>query len=370
MDLLIRTICYKKVFLWAIFAVQLILIATVILIFGSLNTNYFFEIDENVKFVKNNSVIGIPIGREPFRSNRISPTHKNGDFFKEFINTSLAGDSLCFRDGVESVDNSICKCKFDYHGKDCGQPEILWRAFMTSKIPLNLSSTRREPHKIIYFIRTTTISMETLKIQIMELNGIVDLFVLCELGSTTRDQSFHLNVTEFLKQLSGKISVLHDNKCTPKNVYKKFRRGVGLEKGITADDVVLFSESDEILNWRVVKYFKWYDNWPQPVRFRLKYTVYGYYWQHPLNTIIGSMACQIRILDETFKGDPIRMMSTGKTGMIIGDLNYVGGKGQCLNVRFSSQSCRSDDTILYSKSVEKEQFSTLEIHKLSFILSE
>lgn len=167
--------------------------------------------------------------------------------------------------------------------------------------------------------------METLKIQIMELNEIVDLFVLCD-NSSTRDQTFRLNGTEFLQQMDRKIIILSDHKCIPKTVYKKFRRGVGAERGVTADDVILFSNSDEILNWRAVKYFKWYDNWPQPVQFRLKYTVYGYYWQHPQSTIIGSAASQISVLDEIFKSDPVRMMSTKKPGMIVGDLNYVGGK--------------------------------------------
>lgn len=308
---------------------QLILIAVVVLIFGSGNTNELFEIDGSVKFVKNYSENAFTnSGNELSRSNnKVRQIDKNGDFSKEFVNSSLADESLCFRDGIEpGDDNSICKCKSDYHGRDCGQPEVLWRAFMTSKIPLSLPSPRWEPHKIIYFIQTTIISMETLKIQIMELNEIVDLFVLCELNSGTRDQSFRLNATEFLKQMHRKIVILSDHKCTPKVVYKKFRRGVGVEKGVTADDVILFSNSDEILNWRAVKYFKWYDNWPQPVRFRLKYTVYGYYWQHPQNTIIGSAACQISMLEEIFKSDPARMMATRKSGMIVGDLNYVGGE--------------------------------------------
>lgn len=308
---------------------QLILIAAVALIFGSWDTNDYFDIDANVKFVKNYSENAFTNGHESSRrhNNNVSPTHKNGDFSKEFIDTSLAGgDSLCFRDGIELGENSSCQCKFDYHGKDCGQPEVLWRAFMTSKIPLNLSSPRREPHKIIYFIQSTIISMETLKIQIMELNAIVDLFVLCEQISVSRDQSFRLNAIEFLQQMNRKILILSDHKCTAKTMYKKFRRGAGVEKGVTVDDVIIFSHSDEILNWRAVKYFKWYDNWPQPVRFRLKYTVYGYYWQHPQSTIIGSAACQISFLDEIFKGDPARMLSTRKSGMIVGDLNYVGGK--------------------------------------------
>lgn len=306
---------------------QLILIAAVVLIFGSWNTDELFEIDGNVKFVKNYSenAFANSVNELSRRNNDVRQIDKHGDFSNEFINSSLTDESLCFRDGIEpGDDDSICKCKSDYHGRDCGQPEVLWRAFMTSKIPLNLAYPRREPHKIIYFIQATIISMETLKIQIMELNEIVDLFVLCD-NSVTRDQSFRLNGTEFLKQMDRKIVIVSDHKCTPKVVYKKFRRRVGVEKGVTADDVILFSNSDEILNWRAVKYFKWYDNWPQPVRFRLKYTVYGYYWQHPQSTIIGSAACQVSMLEETFKSDPARMMATKKSGMIVGDLNYVGG---------------------------------------------
>lgn len=336
MYLLGRKICDKKVFLWSIFTVQLILIAAVVLIFGSWNTNDFFENDVNVKFLKNYSENAYTNAHISSHKNIDMQTQKNGDFFKEYINSSLAGVSLCFRDGTDVTTNeySGCKCKFDYHGKDCGQPEVLWRAFMTSKIPLSLSSSRREPHKIIYFIQSTIISMETLKIQIMELNEIVDLFILCE-NNSSRDQSFKFNAIEFLKGMNGKIFIISDQKCSPKTVYKKFRRSVGVEKGVTGDDVILYSNSDEILNWRAVKYFKWYDNWPQPVRFRLKYTVYGYFWQHPQSTIIGSAACQVSILDEIYKSDPIQMLSTKKTGMIVGDLNYVGGKTFLSNCFFN-----------------------------------
>lgn len=102
---------------------QLILIAAVVLIFGSWNTDDYFEIDVNVKFVKDSADNQLTNGVDPesSRRNKVLQTQKHGDFFKEFINSSLAGDSFCFRDGIETGQNSNCKCKFDYHGRDCGQ---------------------------------------------------------------------------------------------------------------------------------------------------------------------------------------------------------------------------------------------------------
>lgn len=93
------------------------------------------------------------------------------------------------------------------------------------------------------------------------------------------------------------------------------------------NDVLLFSRADEILNRQAVAYLKWYNDWSQaqPIRFRLKYTVYGFYWQHPHHTVVASAACQLQVLDELYGGDPERLTTSKNAGMIIGDLNHFGG---------------------------------------------
>lgn len=344
----------KKVFLWSLFFLQVFLIM-VFLLFGT----FFSDINEldgrsvSVQFVSKSDTDNLlPYDRHDGDGRII--VEAGGQHANEFN-----GKQQCFRDGIVIFQNGSrvptttqCVCQLDYHGRDCGQPEVLWRAFMTAKVPLNLSAnSRQEPHKIFYMIRLSGgdagISLETLEIQLMELIHVVDLFVICDTPTGKfsngggRDKTKTLkNIakTGFLKQLSYKILFLdsddddrrqrligyNDGICSLKSMYKTFKRRLA-DDAIRSDDILLVSSNDEILNWRAIKYFKWYDHWPQPIRFRLKYTVYGYYWQHPESTRLGSGACQINVLEEVYKSDPARMLSARKPGLIVGDLNHVGG---------------------------------------------
>lgn len=330
----------KKVFLWSLFLLQVFLIGF-FLVFGS----SFSDLDDvnggnshhdsAVQFVSKSN------GNDEFpneRNNLVSGNQQritvnaSGVYANEF-----EGKLHCFRDGLVQNRNGTsqeCVCQLDYHGKDCGQPEVLWRAFMNAKVPLNLSATPRpHPHKIFYMIRTIggAASIETLEIQLMELIQVVDLFIICDhqdKGTTNnKDRLLKQNAkTGFLKQFRYKILLLDDDHtmCTLKTMYRHFRSRMAPGM-VSDDDILVISNNDEILNWRAIKYFKWYDHWPQPTRFRLKYTVYGYYWQHPESTRLGSAACQISVLEEVFKSDPERVMLGRKPGMIVGDLNHVGG---------------------------------------------
>jgi beta-1,4-mannosyl-glycoprotein beta-1,4-N-acetylglucosaminyltransferase len=245
-----------------------------------------------------------------------------------------------------------CICKPEWHGVDCGQPEIMWRAFITSKYPLNLSTgARKQPHNIYYMIQTTALSLETLEIQIMELVDIVNLFIVCDLVDNSNNRKYtnntrgrkrlllspimsydnendrlfkHHRDTGFLKTIKHKIVLINDTKCTARNVYQKFRKLLSLSD-YRKEDIMIYSKESEILNRKAINYFRWYDNWPQPVKFRLKWVVYGFFWQYPENTIIGSVVSQLGILEEIYKSDPERMFKVHKPGLIVGDLNHFGG---------------------------------------------
>lgn len=240
-------------------------------------------------------------------------------------------DGLARRfNATDPTTNQKCICKSDYHGRDCGQPEVLWRAFMAAKMPLKLAAiSRRNPHSVVYMIQSgvgSAASLETLELQIMELMHVVDLFVLCDDQSTKKggvlEQQTRLGT---LKPFRHKMLILNGS-CTFRAMYGALREAFRSNRTqLRSDDVLLVSGQDEILNWRAVKYFKWYDHWPQPTQFRLKYLVYGFYWQHPQSTRLGSAASQLSVLDEVYKSDPHKILVATKPGMIIGDLNHAGG---------------------------------------------
>lgn len=335
----------NRLILWFIFSIQLILIVIFLLFSGFSNELNQDVIDGNsVKFLGNkrsNYYI------TDFNDGVILP--KLANYTENFHEIKVQGDEqnlygnnlvYCFREGTltyrvqneDAQNETKCVCHPEWHGEDCGQPEVLWRSFMTSKFPIQLSPPRKIPHRIYYFIQTNGISIETLEIQIMELIDIVDLYILCDRKDVTNQAiteslKLRLNSTGLWKMYKNRILILEDKNFGPKLKYKKFKKILHdtTQNHISPDDVIIYSKSDEILNRKAINYFKWYDNWPQPVRFRLKYTVYGFYWQHPENTILSSTVGQLKTLEDVFKSNPERMLQTKRLGIIVGDLNHFGG---------------------------------------------
>lgn len=68
--------------------------------------------------------------------------------------------SLCFKNGTDLISMKIsnelkwkCKCLPEWHGNDCGQPEILWRALLTYKKPIKIKGPRTFQRRLIYFFK-------------------------------------------------------------------------------------------------------------------------------------------------------------------------------------------------------------------------
>ncbi|XP_050077411.1 beta-1,4-mannosyl-glycoprotein 4-beta-N-acetylglucosaminyltransferase [Anopheles maculipalpis] len=227
-----------------------------------------------------------------------------------------------------------CRCNPQWHGADCGQPEVIWRAFITSKIPPRDQTATPRPYarNLFYIVQSTFISVEVLEIQLMELVDQVSLFVLCDRpvgppGSASYGASIahHVDGTDFLRKIRDRLLIVSDASCSGRNMFRKLLKYT-TKGAIQVDDIVLFSGTDEILNRKAVAYLRWYDNWPQPVRFRLKHNVYGFFWQHPTNsTVIGGAAVQVSTLREVYGSDPDRLLAIEKPVMLIGDLNHFGG---------------------------------------------
>lgn len=348
-----------KLFLWSLFFVQLFLISVFLLFSSIYNNNDFISDNRNsVKFIDklvikgNNSKLvsnhysiknvfgGGSNALPPGISNNFVVSNTTYNHSKTFY--KLNERIICFREGTlisNTTTATKCNCLQEWHGADCGQPEVIWRAFMTSKIPI-ASAPLLHPHKIFYIIQTSGFSIETLEIQIMELKDVVDFFIICDqllmthlnLNHLTKDDFIQTHFTStFVKKYlqMGKILLIQDDLCTSKSIYKKMLDKVS---GIEGTDVLLYSRANVIFNRKSINYLKWYTNWPQPIKFRLKYNYYGFFWQHPANTIISGAACQLNTLNEMFKSDPDELEEDGNlppsilpSNMIVGDLNHYGG---------------------------------------------
>lgn len=299
-----------------------------------------------VKFISENDKFEIGRKHRHRSTNGVETIQNVGNFTKNFalikLNDGYANhEKVCFREGtkndtkdINGVFNPVCSCAGEWHGKDCGQPEVVWRALMTSsnarQLNLSAAAPRKVPHNVFYIIETNAFHLETLEIQMLELQYVVDLFVLCDLeegDAHLRDlipppSLRHHTNTGFLKSHRDKVLLVTDTSCHARNVYQKLRRSLP-ENNFKRDDIIIYSKADEILNHRAINYFKWYDNWPQPVKFRLKHVVYGFFWQHPDSTSVSSAAATVAMLEDSFDADPTKL--SRKPAMIIGDLNHFGG---------------------------------------------
>lgn len=105
----------------------------------------------------------------------------------------------------------------------------------------------------------------------------------------------------------------------------------GRLKNLRNDDIILSSNSNEIPNRDALIFLKFYDQWPQPIKFRLRWSVFGFFWMHPSRTIISGGACTVSFLKEMFN-NKLSLLTDNKTlssqiykGIILGDLNHYGG---------------------------------------------
>jgi len=73
---------------------------------------------------------------------------------------------------------------------------------------------------------------------------------------------------------------------------------------LQSDDLVLYVPAHVIPLPAALLFFKLHDGFPSPIRFRLKWNVYGYFFQHPNKT---------------------RLYPDTDASLTIGDLNHYGG---------------------------------------------
>lgn len=372
--------------MWALFSAQLLLIGIFVL-FGTFNSSSHDSVDNSyqayrlndlpsdrprkfVQFVTNKFDAKNARPMHPVDMPDSSSTHhmfhdayfecrtgKAMNFTTDelfcFRNSSIRPVSPHLRKFVDSLDDDdepcTCKCQEGYHGRDCSQPEVIWRAFMTHKLSQTkyVQSMEPTPQRIYYFIDASALSLTTVEIQFLELHDSIDFLILCDeirnntnavhsVSSRAEKFQYHQVSGEhdnefFLNKLKRKILILDSKeKCSLQQSYKLFRNHVstmGGSKRLKANDILLFSSVDEILSRSAIEYLKWNSYWleSQSIRFRLKYNVYGFYWQHPDRTVVGSAACQLHMLEKRYHNNVSALMNSTSDSMIIGDLNHYGG---------------------------------------------
>jgi hypothetical protein len=140
---------------------------------------------------------------------------------------------------------------------------------------------------------------------VSELDSVVDLFIL------DRKPIFNFN--------RGKILVVDKNKFNWPNIKTQLSdlRWVSFYLMTTVlkfylnfryDDLVLSVTDSEIPNPKALLFLKFYNGWPyEPITFRMRWSVFGYFWLHPQLTALAGRACTVGTLERNF-GNNIQSM--------------------------------------------------------------
>lgn len=278
-----------------------------------------------VKFVRNEDYFtDSQTTYHTLKSNIILKTVSTRESYIDF------NSSLCFKNGTDLDSMKIsrginwkCSCLHGWHGNDCGLPEVMWRAVLTSKKPYKIKGPRTFERRLIYLFRVNKFSEYLADLRINDLGAIVDLFILYEDENSNFLQ--HKLDNKFCKEYQHKILYVQDD---TENLWKKVKNYL---KNIRNDDIILSSDLYELPNKEALIFLKFHDNWPQPIKFRYRWSVFGFFWKHPEKTITGGGACTVSFLKESFN-NKIAFLTDNKTlssaaykGLTLGDLNHYGG---------------------------------------------
>ncbi|KAK9875736.1 hypothetical protein WA026_009533 [Henosepilachna vigintioctopunctata] len=232
--------------------------------------------------------------------------------------------SLCFLSGTDiksmnRLKNSwTCNCKTGWHGSECGQPEVIWRALLKHRNKINIKGFRQFARRMLYIFQVDEFVENLVDIRINDLNEVIDLFILIENEGNRIEKSLKNN---FLKKFHNKILYL---------------QGIGLDNvwhtilsslpSLENDDIILVSKSYEIPNKFALSFFKYYDKWPEPISLRLRWSVFGFFWKHPSKTKTEGVICSVKYMQDIFNSNFSMLLNNRIVkGLIIGDLNHYGG---------------------------------------------
>lgn len=260
---------------------------------------------------------------------------------KTFRLFEIYNRTICWKFGVDERKMKSnehlerCICDQGWHGLDCGQPEVVWRAIMASK--QNTSLRRRKiARRIIHTFFLSEYNTAIVEVIVEELYNVVDLFVICDFNNA--EDNFRHKLSKGLLQREQK-KILYINVATksrkPSRTVAKYiwDRVRAVVQNLKDDDIYVTTEPEQILNSRALMFLKVYDGWPQPIGFRLRWSVYGFFWQHPLKTMIMLGAYTIGFMRNAYQSNSVvlHQQLNGDAserdilGLVIGDLNHYGG---------------------------------------------
>uniref|UniRef100_A0A131YJW7 Beta-1,4-mannosyl-glycoprotein beta-1,4-N-acetylglucosaminyltransferase n=1 Tax=Rhipicephalus appendiculatus TaxID=34631 RepID=A0A131YJW7_RHIAP len=230
----------------------------------------------------------------------------------------------CFHEGsVPGMKHYTCVCKKGWHGPECSIPDAVWftedfkRWYSEGRI-----RRRSRPRNVINGL-VFNHELDLLEVRIEELGDAVDHYLVVESPYTY----FGTEKPLYLRNnLSAGFLREHRHKIVPISVHffnyaegdpwgpeNYFRTSVWYEghrrlKDIRGDDLFIMSDADEIPSRDVVLFLKHHDGFGEPMKLRLRWLTYGFYWENSRPVDVGGV-CTVAYIRNVYENDSLRLRS-------------------------------------------------------------
>ncbi|TRY71144.1 hypothetical protein TCAL_09420, partial [Tigriopus californicus] len=187
-----------------------------------------------------------------------------------------------------------CPCLKGYFGKDCGIPEAAWFGhFKDHPKARSALRPRSRPRRIIHGVPVNH-EFDFLEARIRSLSEVVDVFVIQESNFTTfgafKEVAFlHKLQQGWLREFQEKVIYSYlpyfREKGRESGWYADAfirmylsKKALPMIKGKRDDDLFLLLDADELPNPEILLFLKLYDGYTEPIKFGLRWNVFGFYW--------------------------------------------------------------------------------------------
>ncbi|XP_037274654.2 beta-1,4-mannosyl-glycoprotein 4-beta-N-acetylglucosaminyltransferase [Rhipicephalus microplus] len=228
----------------------------------------------------------------------------------------------CFQEGsVPTMKPSTCVCKKGWHGRECSIPETIWFAADFKRWYFEGHIRRRsKPRKVINGL-VFNHELDLLEVRVQELGDAVDHYLVVESPYTY----FGTQKPLYLKNnLSAGFLREHKHKIVPISVdfynyaggdpwgpENYFRTSVWYEghrrlTNIRDDDLFIMSDADETPSRDVVLFLKHHDGFGEPMKLRLRWFVYGFFWENSMPIDVSGV-CTAAYIRDVYEDDSVRL---------------------------------------------------------------
>lgn len=181
------------------------------------------------------------------------------------------GSKLCYVDGTLSFKDGSCTCRLGWHGNECGIPSVIWFGKKFGQL-----WPRKKPRRIIHAFPTGA-SLDFLEIRLQELRKAVDVFIVAESNPPGHELKLPsvFNPENWLTEFISRLIYVPKFEDQPFEIFRT--QIIHHLSDVRPDDIVLFSDADEVPASDLVTCMKLYDGFPQKVAFYYRQLQHGFY---------------------------------------------------------------------------------------------